>query len=63
MSGVSKPGEESVPGRGTSSAKALKRENRAHGFGEAPVPGAQRSVGPDGEGLIKRHAKVSAVYA
>lgn len=51
MSGVSRLGEESVLGRGASSAKTLKRQSRAQGPGRLPClePGELAEIrGVDG---------------
>lgn len=68
MSGVNRLGEESVPGRGHSSAKAPRRETaeRTEGPGRLLClePGeSRRSAGPDGEGLTKRQAKGSGLHS
>ena len=58
--------EDSVPGRETGSAKAPKRENRAHrawgGSWAQSLESEWRSVGPGGERRVKRHAKASGLH-
>lgn len=68
MSGVNRLGEESIPGRGRSSAKAPKRETAEHTGGLGRLlclepRESRRSAGPDGEGLTKRQATGSGLHS